>query len=195
MDTTKYPSSEYNMDLYNAGDVLRAQEEFMIILEKNKYNPEITNPILILTYKIVQRKCQTELSMSILKEMAMVGNSYAQNQLGEVYYIQDNLAEAFKMFELSANQQNTAGQFNLGYMYYRGRGCTQNILKCFDLFTLSIDGMCAPAKSYFDTSVLRSYKPEYDTYMKDKKSKAVIKRDIEHPSNHISITPIHQKSE
>ena len=46
---------------------------------------------------------------------------------------------AFKYFTISANLNNSTGQYNLGLQYLNGTGCTQNDFKALELFKKSAD--------------------------------------------------------
>lgn len=58
-----------------------------------------------------------------------IGNSdvSALNHQGIIYLNDNNYAEAYNCFKKAAEQGNSAAQFNLGIMYYDGKGVKKNI--------------------------------------------------------------------
>ena len=136
------------MELYNAGKFLEAQQEFMVLLEKNKNNPEITNPILEKTRDMASCTPQTTASIQWLKEQSNHGNSYAIDFLGDIYYhgngIERDHRKAFNLFELAA-ENNSHAQYNLSYMLKRGMGCIIDKGRAQKLLIKSIRAGCAKA--------------------------------------------------
>ncbi len=83
---------------------------------------------------------------SRLKHLAAEGNSEAQFQLGNMYYlpprhsgIPKNFFRAFELFQQAANQGHTTAQHNLAVLFYRGEGVEINRVKAIAWFEIAKD--------------------------------------------------------
>ena len=99
-----------------------------------------------------QRDCR-EAEMWYRKS-AEEGNAYAQNQLGEMYGIQNpygchirtDYSEALKWFRQSAAQNYADAQFNIGVMYQYGYGVPMSLNEALRWFRLSAEQGNSAAK-------------------------------------------------
>jgi len=74
-------------------------------------------------YKIISKKKMIAGQFTWLKNQAKQGNSNAQDFLGEYHFhVTKNYKEAIIQYTLSAQQDNSYGQYNLGYLYEHGKG-------------------------------------------------------------------------
>ena len=64
-------------------------------------------------------------------------SAYEQFDLAVDYHKEDNLKEAFKLYEKSAEQGLPEAQYNLALMYYRGDGVEKNINEAIKWFKKS----------------------------------------------------------
>ena len=83
-------------------------------------------------------------AMRLLKPFAEQGDSSAQAKVGSMYVssfdIKSNSVSALKWLGLSAAQGCAEGQYELGYMYYRGTKSTpQNFVEAVKWFRLAAD--------------------------------------------------------
>ena len=159
--------------LLDIGTVEARLKQFLITLEENKNDSKITNPLLqkIDTLRTYDEKPE---NMEWLKELAELGNSYAQDYLGEVFYYdgvqhgEGDFEEAFRLFKLSANRGNSHAQYNLAHMYHRGAGCEKNSEKALELLEHSCGADCAEGKYYFKV-VINDF--AMDLYLENKQLK------------------------
>ena len=61
-----------------------------------------------------------------LKRLALDGDVHSQIALGFFLILDKDYTEAVKWYKLAAAQGNAEAQFNLGVMYYEGRGVAQD---------------------------------------------------------------------
>ncbi len=103
--------------------------------------------------------------------LAQNGDLNAQMSLGYMYLygdsennIKQDYKEAFKYYEMAANQGDNVAINNLGSLYYSGIGVEQNILKATQLFAKAADLGNAEAMvnlAFIDiSSTGQSYKPQ-----------------------------------
>jgi TPR repeat protein len=95
------------------------------------------------------------------KELAEMGSAYFQNELGNMYYLGEevpqNYVEAVKWFRLAAEQGLAGAQFNLALMYGNGEGVPQNYVEAVKWYRLAAEQ--GHADGQFNLSV-RYYKGE-----------------------------------
>jgi len=69
------------------------------------------------------------------------GNSYAQADLGDMYYhgvgVAQDYSKAIKWFELAAKQSHSRAQYNLGVLYENGFGTNQDMSKALHWWCLA----------------------------------------------------------
>jgi hypothetical protein len=82
---------------------------------------------------------------------AELGDAEAQNNLGNMYYVgqgvEQDYAEALRLYELAAEQGYASAQNNLGYMYSEGLGVEQDYAEALRLRTLAAEQGNAKAQS------------------------------------------------
>ena len=72
-----------------------------------------------------------------LKARAEKGDAGAQTNLGLVYLDQKKYSKALTWLTKAAEQNFPSGQYNLGFMYAKGRGVEQDYKKAVEWFTKS----------------------------------------------------------
>lgn len=99
-------------------------------------------------------------------------NSYVQNMLGVIYYnganVIEDMAKAFKLYNLSACKGNSFGQYNLGMLYIKGLGINVNVKQGLKWYYLSakqgnLYGQCAVGHAYYEGRIV---KRDYDKAFK-----------------------------
>lgn len=154
IDLKKHYSVDHfmeSMDLYNAGDYVGALKMFIVQLEKDKNNSEHLDMLEECMKKVFINKYGVQLTEFIdwLIKEADTGNSSSQAILGLFYekgcdIIKKDSSAAFKLYKLSADQQNILGTIYLGNAYYSGLEGFMAVdnNKAFSLYTsASIMGM------------------------------------------------------
>lgn len=77
--------------------------------------------------------------MSDLELLANQGDLLAQNELGDMYYLETNYKEAFKWFELTAKAGNVDAQIKLGDFYQKGQGVKKNYKEALKYYKLAAE--------------------------------------------------------
>ena len=99
-----------------------------------------------------------EAALSILRPLVIRGDSRAQNAFGLIYIDSRMLdyVEAAKWFRLAAAQGTARAQYELGYLYYSGRGVPQDYAAAAELFRLAAvqEGSKAQAGAQFFLGVM-----------------------------------------
>jgi hypothetical protein len=93
-----------------------------------------------------------ETALKILRPLAERGESKAQFQVGELYYLfKEQNAEALKWFRLAANQGNPAAMYFLGNMSNNGHGVPQNYVEAYKWYSLAASRAEPRASGEMDT--------------------------------------------
>ena len=109
-------------------------------------------------HKIIKKKIITEDQLIWLKDKAKQGNSNAQDILGEYYFYEKDYKEAIEQYTLSAEQNNSDGQYNLGYMHFHGKGTDKDEKRAILLFEKSAEqGNCLALKMIPRDHFIRKY--------------------------------------
>ena len=113
-------------------------------LKKQEQNLVTNNISAKELYKIAKEKYDLKLFDEIIEPLtksAEMGNSDAQNLLGDCYYIGRGVKldynRAVYWYSKSAGQNNAEAQNNLGDCYFLGDGVEENNQKAFELFLKS----------------------------------------------------------
>ena len=69
------------------------------------------------------------LFMFLTLQVCVLRTASANFSTGVAAYKRGDFKIAFKVFKKSAQQGHTGGQYNLGYMYYNGRGVPQDYVQ------------------------------------------------------------------
>ena len=112
-----------------------------LIARNNEKNP---GQQLYNDAQIALKNNKVQEGVSALKGSANNGYALAQLQLGLMYFngsssLSKNDAEAFKLFQAAAEQNNTNAINNLGAMYMKGAGVTKNETEAMRLYTRAAD--------------------------------------------------------
>jgi TPR repeat protein len=82
---------------------------------------------------------------------AELGDAEAQNNLGNMYYVgqgvEQDYAEALRLYELAAEQGYASAQTKLGYMYSEGLGVEQDYAEALRLYKLAAEQGNATAQN------------------------------------------------
>ena len=111
-------------------------------------------------------------AFELAKKSSDMNSSWGQNCLGVCYRVQQNYEEAVKWFRLSAEQGNERGQFNLGFMYEKGKGVAQNYEEAVKWYRLSAEqgyerGQCNLGEMYeYGKDVAQNYEEALKWYKK-----------------------------
>ena len=62
---------------------------------------------------------------------AKQGDARAQANLGDLYHLGENYAEAVKWYRKAADQGDASAQSNLGLMYAKGEGVPENSIRAY----------------------------------------------------------------
>jgi len=95
-------------------------KNILLALENKNNNPVAELLLDEINEHADKVKIYTPDFIELIKDMAMKGNSYSQDFLGDMYYfgrgVESNKFEAIKWFRISAAKGNTHAMFNLGFM-------------------------------------------------------------------------------
>ncbi len=87
------------------------------------------------------------LFMFLTLQVCVLRTASADFSTGVAAYKRGDFKIAFKVFKKSAQQGHTGGQYNLGYMYYNGRGVPQDYVQAAKWYRKAADQGYALAQS------------------------------------------------
>jgi uncharacterized protein len=73
-------------------------------------------------------------SGAVFAENGKTDTDKTQHFLGIDRYMSKDYADAFNLYKKAADQGDANAQFNLGVMYFEGKGVPQNYVEAFNLF-------------------------------------------------------------
>src|SRR4051794_1770800 len=82
--------------------------------------------------------------LDLYRQTAITGDPVGQAQLGRCYYLGSpgvtrDYTEAYKWFQLAANQKDSDGQAGLGLLYISGVHVKQDVKKGLELLQLTVN--------------------------------------------------------
>lgn len=126
------------------------------------------------------RQTDTARETSRLRQNAVAGNAYAQNDLGVIYAmgegVPQNYVEAVSWFRKSAEQGFAIAQYNLGLKYYYGQGVPKDYVEVVKWYRKAAEQGHAEAQNDLGVmyangnGVLQDYTQAYKWWMLSKAS-------------------------
>ena len=125
--------------------------------------------LIIFVFILIFSFSFADVSQELMKKVEN-GDRRAQFEVGVKYYQAEDYKKALKWFKKSANQGHQVAPYNLGFMYYHGKGVSKNLKKALKWYKKSSDagnfkGQYQLALMYdFGRGTPKNYKKAYKYY-------------------------------
>lgn len=138
------PEAQYGLGLlYETGNgVAKNESEALKWYDKaagQGFEKAINRWNELLRYKVISTNCEKrfDLSDNSYEEANVPIDAEEQFSLGYMYSKEKKYIKAVECYEKAANQGHVKAQYNLGMMYYNGRGVQMDVEKAKHFFTLA----------------------------------------------------------